>query len=318
MKMRYLLLILIFLPFTLFSQTSVLQDSKGESAFKVFEDVLTVNAQDKSIAFSFNTLKRSLEKKGSLDRFERLGLNLKINSNEGIANLKNSGGFLIDGELGIYLGRKSSTRADIKGDLSGSAHEWYGSLNLLIDRNKIYDINNPTDDLVYTKASAGWKAEVGKFGYKENLLYGVALNFGQETNVDDLQANTISSLVFTPSASTQIFSEESAYDVSQFDSNRFFTRINADFAYLLNRNCIANDSPKVPPIFATFLFRSSYVNDRAEISPALGIYIGKKGAPRDIVAGVSIQTLDLFNSSDSEDNTWERTIINLTAGFKFN
>lgn len=317
--MRYILLLIFIIPVAAFSQTSILQDAKGEAAFKAFGNQISVNAQDKSFATSFNTLRRSIGNSDStISKFERLGINLKLNSNEGVANLKNSKGVLIDGELGVYFGRKTTLKPDHRNpNHEGWSSEWYGAFNISVDRNKFFDINNIPEKITSNQGHLGWKMEAGNYGYKGNLLYGFGANLGQSTNIDDLKANTVHTLITSSASdSVRVFKEEKAFDRSKFNSHQFFTRFNMDLAWLLNRKKTADISSEIPPVFASFHFRSNYVDDSFDISPALGFYIGKPGAPRDIVAGISFQVLNLLNSKKQDNNAWNRSVLNLTAGFK--
>lgn len=290
------------------SQTSVFQDAKGESAFKIFGSAITLNAKDQSLSFSSDVFKRDNQ---SHTKFNRFGLFAKVTANEGIAALKNETGFLIDGETGIYLGERITS---MPGPREGWAHEKYFSANILIDRNKLYNITNAINEVTYNKGNIGWKLEVGWFGYTSNWLWGMSGNLGQKSNVDDLKQDVVSSLTQT-SNNISILKQTSAYNFSELKTNLYTSNFNADAALLLNR--VATTTAGVGALLLGFHIRYNIMEDvKPSFNPAIGLYISKPGAPKDVVAGLNFQLEDAFNVNDADKPTWKRIGINLTAGFK--
>jgi hypothetical protein len=288
------------------AQTSAVQDATGEAAYKVFGSAITINTSDENISFSHDILKRSNSK-----RFKRFGIMAKITPNEGIANLRNDDGFLIDGELGVYRGWKttSSHRA-----LTGWSREIYASINGSVDRNKFYNINNSPDDLIYSKGYAGFKIELGSFGYYGDVLWGLSINAGNKTNVEDIDQKTISQLVMASNLdSLRITNNEAAYDINEFKQNLTFVNINADGFYPLSTDSTLGN------LYLGLHLRAKAMQDfKFKLNPAIGLYISKVGAPQSIVIGLNLQMMDMFNADKSDDSSINRMVINLTAGFKLN
>ncbi len=54
-----------------------------------------------------------------------------------------------------------------------------------------------------------------------------------------------------------------------------------------------------------------------QFNPALGLYLSQDGSPLDIVAGLQVQTLDWFNTSESDKSRGARTIFDAVASYVF-
>lgn len=301
------------------AQNSLFQDSKGESAFKVFDNSIIFNAADANLGLNFNAFSRSAN--ASNTEFDRVGFNLKVTTNEGVANLKNDNGFLVDGEIGIYYGKKFTSDPTADMSTPGWASETFISSNLLVDRNKFYngqDINQST----FNQGELGYKVEIGNFGWYGDILYGVAFNIQQQDNIEDIKQNTISTIITSGNNNAiQTLRQENAYNILEYKENQNSYNINGDFAFLLNpedATVLVNNKPYVPPIHGAFHFRFTKLQGAKPMyNPAIGLYLNQTGAPRNVVTGFNIQLLDAFNVEDSDNSTFERTTINLTAGFKF-
>ncbi|UOQ54325.1 hypothetical protein [Hymenobacter cellulosivorans] len=317
-KLACLCFALCFAAHSSYAQTSIFEDSKGESSIKAFKNSITVNTADPNIALDFNTFQRrstTPKSKAGYDKFERLGILAKLKANEGVSALKNEDGFLVDGQLGLYYGLKNSLPAPIKTDEEGEAYETYFSANISLDRSEVYDLTR-TKDVVYAKSSTGWKAEIGRFGYVGNLLYGVGANFGYSNNIEELSTKSIFLNSTSLNGNTAVKSK-TAFDITEYKKNLFNSNLNGDIALLLNRQAAADSSSETPPIFAALHFRANYLDSyKVRLNPAAGIYLAKKGAPRNVVAGLNFQILDLLNSQNEESSAWDRLSISLNAGFQ--
>lgn len=296
------------------AQTSVFQDASGESAFKVFGSAITINTTNQNISFSSDVIRRVGD---SSEKFNRWGINAKLTAKEGLANLKGEDGFLIDGEFGLYRGWKITKNIGAgESQEPGWAHEKYVSINADVDRNKLYDFNRVKDKVTFNKGYAGWKLESGWFGYYGNFLWGFSVNGGQKTNSADIKQKSVSTLIQSSyQDSVAAYKQESAYDISELKSDLFFVNANADLAISL----VKDVSKDVGPILLALHLRyQALQNDKNKFNPALGVYISKIRAPRDVVIGVNAQFQDVFNASKNDTTSWQRLNLNLTAGFKLN
>lgn len=296
------------------AQTSIFQDADGESAFKVFGSAVTINTKDENISFSSDFINKAFQ---SNTKFNRWGVSAKIIANEGIANLKDEKGFLIDGQIGIYRGwKKTKLIGAVASPGPGWAHEKYISLNGSVDRNKIFNVNNLPDNLVYNKGYGGWKLEAGWFGYYGDVLWGISANSGKKTNVDDIKQKVISRLSQSINNDTiTVVNQESAYDANQFKTGLNNFNLNGDIGISLTKNFSNN----VGPLLLAFHFRyQALEKSKPKFNPAIGFYISKVGAPQDVVIGLNVQLQDAFNVDNSDNSFWKRTTLNLTAGFKIN
>ena len=302
---------LILLSYPCFSQTSVFQDVGGESAYKAFGTTITINAKDENIAFSSDFISRH---NTSRTRFNIWGINAKATADEGIANLKNEKGFLVDGELGLYKAWKTTSAMPLPAGASAFVYQKYVSLNLRVDRSKLFNLNNATDDIVYSKGYAGWRGELGGFGYRGNWLWGAGTSFGEKKNADDIDQKTISFLETSKNNdSVSVYTEEKAFDDSEFKGHVKNFNLNADFGYLISKG---NATLGSLFIVAQLRYKTQQYQ-KPEFNPGAGIFLSAPGSPSDIVAGLSFQLKDLFNTKNSDNTTWQRLAINLTAGFKF-
>lgn len=296
-------------------QVSLFQDAKGESAIKLFGSAFVFNTTNENLAVSLDLFKRSDISGASFDKFNRWAFNLDLAANEGLVNLKTEDGFLIDGSVGVYRGWKKAAKA--AGSGSGWAHETFVSGNLLVDRNKLYNSVLPSDDVIYTKGHLGWKFETGRFGYVGDFLYGLTASLKQQTNIGDLTARSVQFLNYASSDdSLRVYTTKSAFDVSQFDGRQHSFNLNADGLLLINRTA-ATSGTGIPTLFFGLHARLRKVFEQAiQFNPALGLYIGKPGAPRNIIGGVNLQFVDLFNGQDANTGVWRRTALNVSIGFR--
>ena len=319
MKSKILIILLLLCSFHLSAQRSIFQDSEGESAFKIFGSGFTINTKDNSIALSLDTLYRKKEgARNHPTKFKRSGLNLKLNAEEGIANIKNSEGFLIDGEFGVYKGWKKTT--DPKDTITPAwVDEFYLSIGISGERNKYYDSNKSKKDFIFNEGNLSWKIELGKFGYLKNFLYAISTSGGQMSNIENLKQFKVDEQKFTGfNDSIQVFKETSAYNYNKFSKDLWYWKINADFAFfLMNTPVLKNKSEAIPIYMAVHLRYNVLESYKPRFNPALGLYFGKKGSPQKIFAGFNIQVDDACNVANSENSYWKRTVFNITAGYQF-
>jgi hypothetical protein len=315
MKQILIIISLLACSSAISGQASIFQDVTGESAFKMFGNSFSLNTKKESIDLSLNVLRRDSRNNTF---FSRWALNAKVSANEGLGNLKSDKGFLLDGEFGVYKGWKTTAlMVGPAASTAGWAKEWFLSVNYKLDRSKLYNLGNPPDRRVFSKGFSGVKLEGGVFGYNtRDILYGASISLGVRTNAEDLKPYTISVLQQSSNNdSVLVFKEESAYSLSEFRGHQNFANLNLDFAIPLIKESI---STELPQLSLAFLMRYKILGyEKPKFNPGVGLFIGKPGAPRSILLGISAQLLDAFNVADEQNtNPWKRTVINFTAGFK--
>lgn len=307
---HFLTLVLCLLGTSLFAQNSAFQDGKGESAYKFSGSAATVNTKDESISLAVNTLKALLKKSNKL---RRVGLNLSLGASQGLSSLKDDHGLFFTGSVGVYYGLKKAPPAE--GTTDAQTAETYASAGFLLDRSKVYDLGNPSGKIIYPVTNGGWKIEVGRYGYFGDFLWAVAGNGGIQTNSKDIKKQTITTLISTSANdSTTATTQESAFKSSEFVDHRLFFHLNADLAWLMNRK--KETVAQIPPIYLALHFRyEAKQYEMPTFNPALGFYAGSVGAPKKIVIGIYGQAIDAFNVSHAQKDLWQRTALNVTAGF---
>ena len=311
---RILLIPFMCLCLSAFSQTSIFQDASGESAFKLFGTAVTVNTKAESIEGSVDLLRRN----PNTDRFQRWGINLKLASNEGLANIKGEDGLFVDGTLGIYRGWKKVSPAVAPPGSAGWMRERFVALNGGVDQNKFFNSTLSSDDLIFNQSDFTWKFELGQFGYHGNFLYGVGTSVKRQTNIGDLQTKTLRMLNYALyNDSALIYSEKKAFDQAEFTGSNHVFSLNADGAWLLNRVLASTAGSNVPPVYGALHFRYSVAEGSVgKLNPGFGIYLGQPDNPLSVLGGFNVQFIDLFNGADAETSVWNRTAISIVVGFK--
>lgn len=291
------------------AQTSVFEDAGGESAFKIFENAITVNAKNESISFSSDIFKRA---NATNTRFRRFGISGSISANEGIANLKDKNGFLIDGQVGIYKGWKTTKPIGPGITGPGWVQEFYISLKGTVDRNKFFNTATPAE-LISSKGYGGVKFETGFYGYYGDISWGVSANVAKTTNIAKLSPNTVTTIMQVVGASS-IEETETAFNTSSFRPSLNAFNFNGDAATLLNPSAAAGGAAA---LHLAFHFRYKTLQEYKPLfNPALGFYIAQTGAPHNVTAGINIQLNDAFNVNNSTSSACKRLVLNLTAGFR--
>ncbi len=295
-----------------FSQTSIFHDANGESAYKLFGSAVILNTKAESIEATIDLLRGTRK----TDHFHRWGVNLKLSSNEGLANIKGEKGLLVDGTLGIYRSWKKVAPA--VGNTSAWMRERFMSVNTGIDQNKFFNTVKPSNEFIFNQSDFAWKFEGGQFGYMGDFLYGVGASFKRQSNIGDLQTKNIrllNSSLYNDSA--LIYSEKKAFDQSEFTGENHVLSLNADGAWLLNRVLSSTVGSNIPSIYGAVHLRYMKAEEsKGKFSPGVGIYLGEPDNPLSVIGGFNVQFADLFNAEDAKTNAWDRTAISIVVGFK--
>lgn len=332
MKSYILLIILFFTNFSLVAQTSVVQDTKGETSLSIGNTgVVAINAKDESISFSYGILlNKSKDRDVNAEPdfvFNYLGVTVKGKGKNGIINAIKNDEFQYDGSIGLFYFQDRTYKKDEankdnknknKND-NDNLFQWHLSSEFLFSQFKLYD-NSPSlsfDKQIYDNNNKGYKITgginyMGKLTKSLPYLLGIALNGGHKNNTTDLKSLEISNIItqYDPITNQTRSIEKdktNAYDVNQYKKSLAYSNFNIDVG---------------PQFFDQYLLllhsRWSVQDDRKpQWNPALGLYFTKSGAPLEIVAGIQVQTLDWYNTSSSLKTRNERTTINIVSGFTF-
>ncbi|OKS84550.1 hypothetical protein [Mucilaginibacter polytrichastri] len=293
-----------------YAQTSVFQDGKGESAYKLLGNAVSVNTGDKSLAA---TLKGKDEVSQNNTHFNSWAMNVNLAASDGSSALKSDDGFLFNGSIGAS--RIWKRVAPAVGNTDAWTNAWYINGNFLVERNKLYDLSLAKDK-VFDQGNAGWKFAAGRSGYSGDHLWGYELNLGQATNAKDIKQTTVSTIQSGGTDSIKLEKQQSAYATSVFQGTQFNVQLNADYAWALTAKKAANNAD-VPALYLAGLFRSKFFQlSKPQINPAIGLYIANPGKPQSISAGFNVQESDLFNVLHAKDSSVGKRIgISFTAGF---
>lgn len=309
-KIKFLIIcVCVVIPNFSFGQSSLFQDSDGKSSIKLFQNNFTLNTASKSLEISLDNISRE-----SGELFNRTAFAIKLNSNEGKANIYNKGDLILDGGLSFYKGYKYSPMD------SPNNGEFYISTNLIFNRDKVFDLSKSNDIVVIDK-NIGVEVQTGYVGYRRFLIYGVALNAFNKNNSNLLKQRTIREItVGSGNPNVEVINTEEAYNITEYLSNATGVDLLADFAFDLRglRSTFFKntDSEKLLATYLAILLRYNKTEgSRPEFSPAIGYYVGKDGSPKSIRLGINWQFLNLLDKDN--DNPFDNSVISITAGFPF-
>lgn len=310
--------IAVFLAFSVtgLAQTSVIQDSKGETSLTIgTSQVVAINAKDESVSASFGwPVSSKPDTLAGYSRWKYMGGSAKVKAKSGVAPIFKGEDFQFNGNVGIFY-FEDWTNHPKRQDL---IFQWNVAANFTFNRYKLLDTLSGLafDEQVYDKNNRGYKFELGinvidPLGSKSNYLLGVAVNGGEKDNTDELSALEVSTYTtqMDTSGNMRIVqkSKKSAYDITKHKQELSFFNFNVDFGRQLgDRFLLLGHS------------RWSVLEGRApQWNPAFGFYITKDGAPLEVITGIQVQVLDLFNTAASDKTRIDRTSLNIVAGYSF-
>lgn len=290
------------------AQTSVLQDAKGETSLALgSSNVIAVNASEKSISFSYNGNIKAWTPEDGRRRWY-VGATAKNSTKDNFSTIIKDGRFKLKGELGPFINVDFTTKGNLLWSL-------YGSVVFSFNRYDVYDATLAFDSQIQSKSYVGTKATLGGngfFAFRKNaaFLFGLSLNTGSGDNSADLSTLEVSD-VSTITSGTTIRQVKSNVK-NPFDSKSYYqqisvSNINADLGLQVFKRYSIIFSPRV----------SAMAIRHPQFNPALGLYLSQDRSPLDIVAGLQVQTLDWFNTSESDKSRGARTIFNAVAGYVF-
>jgi len=303
MKTNVIFLCLIMSSF-LYAQTSLLQDKGGETSLVMHDKKsISINAGDANVllSMSFNKPKWFI------------GGSAKFKSTDGVANLLD--GYKFNPEVGFTIYGGNYLKA------KDYQYQFFFYAFKLVN-TKYNLLKNDNSNTFDSKTFTGYTFTVGynnltavhflvpKDGVDSSFLWGGSANFGSVNNLDDLksvQTFTTSDVISGSTVTTLQKDKKQGFEGLYYTETAL--RVNLD-GYLF------------PQLFGGRFGVGGYVRSKLtgtnrKNDAGLGIILGEKDAPSNIVLGVLYQFNDVFNQLDSESNVIERGGINLIAGYNF-
>ncbi|WP_298307097.1 hypothetical protein [Flavobacterium sp.] len=299
--MKTLSKILIFLFVFSFqlskSQTSILQDKSGEASILISNrNSISINAADANITFGMSFAKPKWF----------IGGATKFKSIDGTSNLLEGYKFNPDVSFSLYGGKILKT-AD-----SSKSHFIFGNLKLTNT-----NFNLLIQDNTNTFNSKNFTGLVATLGYNvltsinsTPLIYGTSFSFGEVNNIEDLKpVTTFETVQFTSGTDTTTLQKNKKQGFEGDYLSYTALKFNFD-AYFFPQKIGGQ-------IGLGGYVRSQLTGQSKKNNFGLGIIVGKKGAPDNIVFGLLYQFNDVFNQLEDDNNFIERGGINLVAGYSF-
>ncbi|OEK03286.1 hypothetical protein BFP97_17910 [Roseivirga sp. 4D4] len=272
------------------SQIGVITDSKGETSLQTQQDLILINAAEKSFGVSFGPQKYPEDKK--LNWL----VTFKAKGKKGISQLLKSGDFALDGSLSAPLLFPSE---------SGNKF-WYIIPELTLSRPKVYDAALPIGEGVFTDNNLDWNVSFG-INDEKGSIKGLSLKLGYQDNTSLIKTQsiqTVNSQMTNGTTIVQVVSTDDAYNIGQFRKNNGMVRINGDYGNNFAKNRLL------------WMLHGRFASDQ-RLKPlynlAAGLYVVKDGAPLEAVGGFQVQWGDIFQTR-TEDNFFNRLSINLVVG----
>ncbi|MDW3210313.1 MAG: hypothetical protein R8N23_10625 [Reichenbachiella sp.] len=298
MKRSYLISLLTVVSHTLLAQYNVMQDGEGKSSFPVFENnTLNVNAQEKKIAFSI-TFPEMLP--DSVWNFGALSLSLK-GKDKSFPIVKN-GIFNFEGNLTYahtwYLNQQAKSAFYVVG-------------NLGVSRLQTYDSTQISGEQIETQSPLNSYVQVGFIDdaltsfEKGGLIFGFGFRLGWSDNVSGLTSYEF----FTPIANGQQIitpDAKTVYLAQEYAENIFNTSTMLDIGL--------NTNGRINPML--HVRHNTLEEGDNKTNLGIGFYLSEKDAPLNAVFGIQGFINDLNDNAEKDTSAWERTTINLVAGFK--
>ncbi len=303
--MKQIFFLIVILPLSVFSQTSIVQDKSGETSLN-FSNNKTVlfNSGDASIGAGFSFSNVTPKKNNGLETF--WGWAVKLKSNDGISTLLDGYDFMPRFTLGVFKGRamKSSSK-------SSSNSIYYGT----DIGNSVFNLlSQQTLNKLEKTSFFNWRIKLGfnRLGAwgKSTTLFGISSEFGSYNNLDDLTAveRYKSSIDNSSTPSTIVVSNKKSGFSGDYKEGNML-KINMD--YLVFPTCLKGR------VGLGGYFRGGLGGDFSRQNLGVGCFLGKEGAPDKIVLGLVYQINDVFNQLKEEPSFQKRTGISITAGYSF-
>ncbi|WP_420318938.1 hypothetical protein [Ekhidna sp.] len=335
---RFKLFILVFfILFFGFSQTSAVESSDGETSLLLSNiGTVSLNFEASKVGFSYGRY-RSSTNQYIFNADELIyGFDGGLTASDGVASLISEAELNPVGEYGGLvalrgLSTRTANRAVASATSVSMSKTFYLSLKRESSSVQLYELLNGQDTL-NTITDNGFNVTIGynKLGgwYRKNpdqyntSIFGISAKFGHTTNIKDLTNSSITSVVYNEDSTKliQSGSENVRTPLSKYDDQVFFFNINTDFLYY----------PDALDNRIAFLWynRLKYFDKEDELydddedhlwefNTGLGVAFAKNQSPTEVVGALQVHFEDLFDITDSKLNFLERMSVNIVVGFPF-
>jgi hypothetical protein len=315
---KLLLLVLSLSSVALMAQSSLFQNSAGESAFKTTGGNIILNTAEAAIKLNY----APMQSYGNYKTYG--GVSIDVKGNDGIAPIISDGVFDPKGSLGSFFTfYANSKKTVIVNGISEPISKYkinYFTLSPRITRAKISLID--TADLfvqpVY-KSVTGFvfEAAFSKIGFigdintkkHSSTVFGISVSAGVTDNSTDLGLSKFDLVTtqYNSDSSAALINkmEISGHNKDAFDKSISYGTLNADwgiYPYYFDRRLVT-----------AIHLRSRFTEAQSSTNIGIGLYLTKKGAPANIVGGVNFMITDVFGQI-ADTNLKNRTALNLVLG----
>lgn len=295
--MKKIITIFLLSVNTIYGQLSLFQDKKGETSILMSNgNSLFINAADASFSFSKSVFTNDESK-------PFWGGAAKFKASDGIASLID--GYTLNPSFsfsffgGKYLESKNPSKKHYLFILPS-----FNNTNFKLLENNILE----------NKTFSGLKVQLGynRIGYiggdvtAKTTLFGIGLSYGKNNNLDDLKnVDTYNNI---QNGTTLILKDKKSGKIGDYNASNGL-RLNTDFAIFPFEN--------LKFISLGGYFRGQFGGFQPRQNLGLGMFVGKKGSPTNIVFGAVYQIGDIFNQLEKEKDLVKRSGLNLIAGYSF-
>ncbi|GCC49840.1 hypothetical protein SanaruYs_00540 [Chryseotalea sanaruensis] len=291
-----------------FSQTSLLQDADGKSAFSLATSdslQLILNAAEKSLSLSF--IDQDILSTQNL----YWGAELKFSGKDGKIPIIKKGETNFQVQFGLtstYVGKNAKDFFYISPKINVSRIEIASIEGTLIKKESVAPTN-------YSIQLGYNTLELIDRKHLRRILLGIAIEIGSMDNVKSIDKYeyrelNLSGLTSTGSSGYVTTEVSEVYLKSQLKQNMQFIRPMVDVGYFI-------PNARLTPMI--HLRQDIYPNKESVdlFSPGAGIYLNQKNNPDLIVLGLQIFYKDWNNNLNKETDRWDRATMNFVVGFKF-
>jgi hypothetical protein len=305
----FILVIALLTTSSVFSQTSLLQDADGKSAFTLATAdslQLILNVAEKSLSLSF--IDQDILSTQKL----YWGAELKFSGKDGKLPLAKKGdaNFQVQfGVTGTYVGDNAkdffyfSPKINVSRIVTAYNDGTLLKTDPLSPENYSIQLGYNSLELIDCKK------------HLRRILLGIAIEIGKTDNTKSISKYEYRDLALSgvnSSGSNAYVTTEAteAYLKSELKTDMQFIRTMLDLGYFI---------PKARLTPMIHLRHDIYPNNESVnlFSPGAGIYLNQKNNPDLIVLGLQIFYKDWNDNLKKENDRWDRATLNFVAGFKF-
>jgi hypothetical protein len=243
--------------------------------------LLHVNFADANVSFG-------LVRQVSTDRW-RVGIDGTLTAKHGVVTLVNDGFALRGGSIGGFAGRDFLYDGSVVqyGFLAGRVKYTRATLDILPDNSTTLEVlstpfNGVTAGVLYNALLDTARGNGGG----EELLLGMAVDYGRRNNVDKLDTVQVCDELRAVTTPTQTVRRESSCQGASAGAYLTSNRVTAAFDLLWYQRWSSNR------VALAFLGRYDELKHDTAFVPGFGIFVTESGAPLKMQGGFTIEAVD--------------------------